>query len=114
MRALLTKLRELLEREAYDHAENMVISCLDPDVRYNLLTERIRAALAKECGSERRYGDWAGDLKGQSEDPKRCIEEVFATMVWSAGHQCSRPRGHGKDGLYCRQHAKRHQDEEQK
>ncbi len=50
VRALLTKLRELLEREAYDHAENMVISCLDPGVRYNLLTERISAELAEEQG----------------------------------------------------------------
>lgn len=54
--------------------------------------------------------------KGKSyeklEDPTRCVEEVFTNAFggWSRFHafQCSRKRGFGKDGLYCKQHAKRH------
>jgi hypothetical protein len=43
-------------------------------------------------------------------DPTRCIEEV-----WSPGYpqQCSRKRGHGPDGLHCKQHAKKHNMEAQ-
>jgi hypothetical protein len=58
----------------------------------------------------RRYGVWAGNPDGNPEDVTRCIEEVWNTG--SAGwipHQCSRKRGHGPDGLYCKQHAKRHE-----
>lgn len=35
----------------------------------------------------------------QPEDKTRCVEEV------SGQHQCSRKRGHGPGGEYCRQHA---------
>jgi hypothetical protein len=55
---------------------------------------------------QRRYGVWAGQPKGMPEDPNRCIEEVHASR-WIS-HQCSRKRGHGPDGLYCKQHAKQH------
>ena len=34
------------------------------------------------------------------EDVNRCAVEVYCD--W----QCKRPRGHGKDGLMCKQHAK--------
>jgi len=38
-------------------------------------------------------------------DPDRCAAAVMPSWVfWS--HQCWRPRGHGPDGLYCRQHGK--------
>ena len=34
--------------------------------------------------------------------PERCVY-----MVWGwHSHQCSRKRGYGKDGRYCKQHAK--------
>lgn len=52
----------------------------------------------------RRYGQWAGNERGVAEDPKRCIEAV---MDGYHQKQCARKRGHGKDGLYCKQHAKR-------
>ena len=35
------------------------------------------------------------------ENPTKCIESVWGG--WT-GHQCHRKRGHGPDGLYCRQH----------
>ena len=37
-------------------------------------------------------------------DPARCIKKVYAG-TWLPRRQCSRHRGHGDDGLYCRQHA---------
>lgn len=54
----------------------------------------------------KRYG-----VQMDSEDPKRCIEEVSDKGVWH-WHQCSFKRGKGKDGLYCGIHAKKHPKEE--
>lgn len=53
----------------------------------------------------RRYGQWAGCPKGVAEDVSRCIESIHDNYLF---HQCARKRGFGKDGLYCKQHAKRH------
>ena len=52
----------------------------------------------------RRYGEWAGNLKGFPEDKTRCI-----ATVWHGCHsaQCSRPRGKGPDGLYCAVHGRK-------
>lgn len=52
----------------------------------------------------KRYGEWAGNEKGSPENKTRCIEEVCGDFAYF--HQCSRKRGHGPDGLYCKQHAK--------
>jgi len=60
---------------------------------------------------QRRYGVWGGRPKGIPEDPSRCIEEVYGGR-W-IHHQCSRKRGHGPDGLYCKQHAKQHMEANQ-
>ena len=35
-----------------------------------------------------------------------CVEEVWRRSA-QRGQQCSRLRGHGYNGLYCKQHAKR-------
>ena len=51
----------------------------------------------------RRYGQWAGNPKGSLERPDLCIEEVRERDGWYH-YQCSRPRGYGTDGLYCKQH----------
>ena len=37
-----------------------------------------------------------------------CIADALPADVWAEPYQCSRKRGHGRDGLYCKQHAKRH------
>ena len=58
--------------------------------------------------SERIYGEWAGDPKGTKEDPKRCIKELWPTGHWNP-RQCSRKRGYGPEGLYCKQHTKKHE-----
>ena len=38
------------------------------------------------------------------EDSARCVEEIY---IGVCGHQCKRKRGHGPDGLWCKQHANR-------
>lgn len=57
----------------------------------------------------RIYGQWAGNEKGQPENPSHCVEsvpsEIARGMVFK---QCARPRGKGLDGLYCTIHARRH------
>ncbi len=53
---------------------------------------------------QRRFGCWGGCPDGQPEDPSRCTEEVWGGQIGTP-RQCSRRRGHGPDGLYCKQHA---------
>lgn len=63
--------------------------------------------MPKIIDGERRYGVWAGDPEGQPEDKTRCIKEVWPDGSWIPHpRQCRRNRGHGKNGLYCKQHAK--------
>jgi hypothetical protein len=60
---------------------------------------------------ELRYGVWNGCPQGQAQDPYRCIEEVWPSSGGWTPYQCCRKRGHGPDGLYCKQHAKKHTTE---
>ncbi len=53
---------------------------------------------------KRRYGIWAGSPKGQPEDLNCCVESVYGTGRY-INSQCSRKRGHGPNGEYCKQHA---------
>lgn len=55
------------------------------------------------------YGDWSGNPKGCVENLSQCIEEVWGTP-W-VPYQCKRKRGHGANGLFCRQHAKKYEKE---
>jgi hypothetical protein len=68
--------------------------------------------MTRIINGEPRYGVWAGCPQGQAEDLTRCIEEVWPTDGSWIPYQCSRKRGHGPDGLYCKQHAKKHTSEE--
>ena len=56
--------------------------------------------------AERRYGQTAWNKVGTPEDVTRCIKEVWpsGSVGWTP-YQCSRKRGYGPDGLYCKQHA---------
>lgn len=54
-------------------------------------------------GGLRGQAEWSRNEKGIKEDFDRCVKTV-AGGGWV--YQCSRKRGHGKDGLYCKQHAK--------
>lgn len=60
----------------------------------------------------RRYGEWAGDPQGRPEDETRCIEEVWPREIGWIAYQCTRKRGYGPGGLYCKQHAKMIEDRE--
>ena len=56
--------------------------------------------------TERRYDEWAGNPKGFPEDKTRCVETVSDFTGWHQ-IQCSRKRGYGPNGEYCKQHAKK-------
>lgn len=62
--------------------------------------------LKVERSKGRRYGVWAGNPRGAAEDKARCIAEVPNPPSW-VDVQCSRKRGHGLDGMYCKQHARK-------
>lgn len=53
----------------------------------------------------RIYGRWGGNKKGVPEKTENCIESVFRGRS-PIESQCSRKRGHGPLGLYCKQHGK--------
>lgn len=59
----------------------------------------------KDQNGNRRYGQWAGNERGVLMDITRCVEEVWPQVGW-VPYQCTRLRGHGPDGEFCRQHAK--------
>ncbi len=50
------------------------------------------------------YGKWGGNPKGYPAKLERCAMEVPKDWLYV---QCSRPCGHGPNGIYCKQHAKR-------
>ncbi len=52
-----------------------------------------------------RYGQWAGNPKGRPYDPERCAWSVYDDHLF---RQCAKKRGHGAQGLFCKQHAKKH------
>ena len=51
-----------------------------------------------------RYGEWAGNPKGNPYYPARCAYEVFPSRGIS--YQCLRKPGHGPKDLFCKQHGK--------
>lgn len=58
---------------------------------------------------QRRYGCWAGKPEGRPEDMDLCIESVRGKGGGFSSYlsvQCSRKRGHGFGGMFCKQHAK--------
>ena len=59
---------------------------------------------AKQSDGLRRYGKWAGQPEGVKEDTSRCVAQVRDDYMNS--YQCCRKRGHGIEGLFCKQHAK--------
>jgi len=65
------------------------------------------SAPKKDAKGLRWYGGWAGNPRGHVEIPEDCIEEVFPRDGYLSA-QCTRKRGHGLNGEYCKQHAKRY------
>lgn len=51
-----------------------------------------------------KYGAWAGNPRGHDPDFSRCCESIYGALGSHGGHQCNRPRGHGPNGAYCKQH----------
>ena len=51
--------------------------------------------------AERRYGQWAGNTSGVAENLYNCIQVVWFGMMH---RQCSKRRGYGDGGMYCKQH----------
>lgn len=60
---------------------------------------------------EHRYDGGIGRPKGVREDTNRCRKAV-ANFTGYHFYQCRRKRGHGPDGQYCKQHAKRYEGKE--
>lgn len=56
-----------------------------------------------QIAKPRRYGAWAGNPAGRAEDPTKCIHALF-DRYHPGGYQCTRKRGHGPEGLHCKQH----------
>lgn len=54
-----------------------------------------------------RYGVSSMRPRGTPEDPRLCVEEVWNGPRGMTSNQCSRKRGHGPGGLWCKQHARR-------
>jgi len=57
----------------------------------------------REEAEKYRYNQWAGNPNGWKFNPKQCAYEACCNFDF---YQCSRPSGHGPDGLYCKQHAR--------
>lgn len=53
---------------------------------------------------DERYGIWGGNPGGDLPDPDRCAAKVTPPGD-RVSRQCSRPRGHGPEGAFCRTHA---------
>ena len=53
----------------------------------------------------RIYGAWAGNEGGTKEDVNHCQADVPRGFMLFG--QCSRKRGHGEGGDFCKQHGKR-------
>lgn len=54
----------------------------------------------------RRYGVWSGSA-GRLQDPTRCVVAVGGNTAWGPANerQCSKTRGFGPGGDYCKVHA---------
>ena len=53
----------------------------------------------------RRYGCWGGNRAGLAEDKDRCVESIWHNhSPGGYGDQCSRKRGYGPNGEFCKQH----------
>jgi hypothetical protein len=64
----------------------------------------MREPVAESNLYQDKYGAWAGFPEGHKPDLTRCCEEVRSPGRWASYHQCTKPRGHGPDGAYCKQH----------
>lgn len=66
--------------------------------------EKVTPALECAAPYPNSYGRWAGDPKGAKPDFTRCCVGVWTRDGWPREYQCSKKRGFGPDGAYCKQH----------
>ena len=52
----------------------------------------------------KRYYGWG--FYRTPEDPTQCIKAIWVKSGYEGATQCSRKRGHGPDGLYCKHHSR--------
>lgn len=57
--------------------------------------------------ANKRYGQSSLNPNGWAEYPNRCVDEVWNGARQMTSSQCSRKRGHGLNGEWCKQHAVR-------
>jgi hypothetical protein len=55
--------------------------------------------------TERKYNITRKNPEGVPEDEAKCVQSVWVAHRWNY-KQCSRKRGHGLNGEYCKQHKK--------
>lgn len=53
------------------------------------------------------YSAWSGTDTGTPVNPTRCITVVSHDGVAGYTRQCMHPNGHGPDGMFCKNHAKK-------
>lgn len=68
------------------------------------------APKTKEEAEKVRYGSWAGNSRGHAYNPYFCAMEIQGGPRGFTFYQCNRKNGHGPEGLYCKQHAKKIQE----
>ena len=62
--------------------------------------------MTRKAAEEFKYGTWAGNPSGYPFLKSQCAAECYDDFT-RRFFQCSRKPGHGPDGLYCKQHAKK-------
>ena len=67
----------------------------------------MKDAMTLEEAEKFRYFRWSGNPGGTKYVHGRCAYEVWAAGRAMHAYQCLRKNGHGPDGLYCKQHAKK-------
>ena len=65
----------------------------------------LNAPQTLEEAEQYRYNRWAGNPDGNDYEEGYCVYEVWTTDGWGS-YQCQRNNGKGPSGLYCWQHAK--------
>jgi hypothetical protein len=86
----------------------------DDPKRDELLAASLRASVeledAEKAVSRLRIAEKGARIALRNYDYQQRVKDNCAAMVygqWSS-RRCARAKGYGKDGLYCKQHAKRY------
>ena len=99
------RLHVMVQDSAFSEAERGYMKLVESELADALA--QLEATGKEEAMTLRRYGQWAGDPKGQLEDVECCVVEVWPSSSYGGWqpYQCQRRRGYGPRGEYCKQHA---------